>query len=231
MNKEKLVKTVRSHYGLFRFLSGAYNRLNPRNKLGAKGLKLKAGVCVIRGLKIKSSGKNNEVVIGDFARLKGCRIHIEGDNNRIVIGDWCYLADVEFYIEDSGNKIELGEHCQLSGKTHLAAIEGTSITIGKDCLFSSDIHFRTGDSHSLLNLDGERINPSADIVIGDHVWIGTKVTCLKGVHVADNSVVAATTTLVKAYGEENAVIAGVPGRVVKTGVSWCKSRIKIEKDK
>ena len=64
-----------------------------------------------------------------------------------------------------------------------------------------------------------------NVVIEDHVWIGTKVTCLKGVHVAADSVVAATTTLCKQYDEKNAVIAGVPGRVTRTGVNWCHERI------
>ncbi len=74
-------------------------------------------------------------------------------------------------------------------------------------------------------MEGERINPSKDIVIEDHVWIGTKVTCLKGVHVSKDSIVAATTTLCKSYDVPNSIIAGVPGKIIKNGVNWSTARI------
>ena len=130
-------------------------------------------------------------------------------------------------MEDDKNEISVGQHSSLCGSTHLATIEGTKITIGKDCLFSGELHFRTGDSHSMLNLQGKRINASKDILIDDHVWIGTKVTCLKGVHVSENSIVAATTTLCKDYAMPNVVIAGVPGKIVKKDVNWCTERIPL----
>ena len=134
---------------------------------------------------------------------------------------------VYLQIEDDNNSIQIGEHTSLTGKTHLAAIEGTSIIIGDDCLFSSDLHFRTGDSHSIVDLNNNRINPSKDIVIGNHVWIGTKVTCLKNVKVSDNSVVAAGTILCKQHKESNVIIGGVPGKVIKQNINWTSKRIPI----
>ncbi len=71
-------------------------------------------------------------------------------------------------------------------KTRLACIEGTSIEIGEDCMFSANIVFRTGDSHSIINSDGQRINASKSICIGNHVWIGNTVIVNKGVKVSDN---------------------------------------------
>lgn len=62
-------------------------------------------------------------------------------------------------------------------------------------------------------------------MIEDHVWIGTKVTCLKGVHVSRDTIVAATTTLCKDYATPNVIIGGVPGRIIKTDVSWSDERI------
>ena len=116
------------------------------------------------------------------------------------------MNQIELYTEDSNNEIVIGSHTSLCGKAHFEAIEGTKIHIGDNCLFSSDLHFRTGDSHSILNMQGERINKSQDIVIEDHVWVGTKVTCLKGVRVSRDSVVAATTTLCKDYDTPNVII-------------------------
>ena len=159
-------------------------------------------------------------LIGDFVIIENSSIIIQGNHNRIVIGDYSYLNEVELYMEDDDNRIQIGSHTSLCGKAHLATIESTKISIGDNCLLSSELHFRTGDSHSIVNMEGERINPSKDIVIEDHVWVGTRVTCLKGVHVAKDTIIAATTTLCKEYNTPNVIIAGIPGKVIKTDVNW-----------
>ncbi len=225
MNKEKIIKIITSHHGFFQFCSNLYNRINLKNKLRAKSCKVSIGVSVIKGLKIINYGSDNEIFIGDFVRIKNSTIIMHGNHNKISIMNYSYLNQIELYMEDSQNEIAIGEHTSLCGKAHLAAMEGTKIIIGNDCLFSSDLHFRTGDSHSILNMQGERINPSKDIVIEDHVWIGTKVTCLKGVRVSRDSIVAATTTLCKEYNTKNVMIGGIPGRIIKTDVNWTNKRI------
>lgn len=225
MDKNKIINFVNSHHKIFCLCAKIYNGLSLKNKLHAKGSKVSIGVSVIKGLKIISHGCDNEITIGDFVRIKNSTIILHGNNNKITIKDFAHLNEIELYTEDSNNEIVIGYHTGLCGKAHFAAIEGTKIQIGDDCLFSGDLHFRTGDSHSIVNMQGERINESKDIVIDDHVWIGTKVTCLKGVHVSRDSVVAATTTLCKDYDTPNVIIGGVPGRIIKTGVNWLDERI------
>lgn len=222
---------IYSHPKLIQLVLSIYNWMNPKNRLWAKGVKVTVGATLLKGLKIISTGADNEIVFGDFVRIKNCTIIIRGNRNRVTIGDGAILNRVELCMEDSGNEISIGNKTEIYGSAHLAAIEGTKILIGDNCLFSSDLHIRTGDSHSILNMDGKRINNSMDVVIEDHVWIGTKVTCLKGVRVMENSVVAATTTLCKRYGEKNAVIGGVPGRIIRTSVNWSHDRIVDEGDK
>ncbi len=121
----------------------------------------------------------------------------------------------------------LGKKCKFYGKTHLAAIEGTTISIGDDCLFSSDIHFRTGDSHSLLDMQGRRINASRNITLGDHVWVGTKVTCLKGTKIPSHCTVGACALVTGQFETPHCAIAGVPARVVKEGIDWSLKRIPV----
>lgn len=225
VNKKRIIQLINSHHKFFSILAKIYNYILPQNKLHAKGCKVSIGVSAIKGLKIINQGNDNEIIIGDFVRIKNSTIILHSNHNRIELKDFSSLNQVELYTEDSNNEILIGSHTSLCGKAHLAAIEGTKIIIGNNCLFSSDLHFRTGDSHSILNMDGERINKSKDIIIDDHVWVGTKVTCLKGVHVAENSVVAATTTLCKNYDVPNSIIAGVPGRIIKKDINWDIKRI------
>lgn len=227
MDNEKIKQMVNSHLKLFRLGAKVYNRLVLKNRLHPRGVKLSYGVALIDGLRIQCHGTDNEIVMGDFVRVSNSVIVIHRSHNRICIGDYALLERVVLCMEDDGNQIDIGQHVSLYGNTELAAIEGTTITVGDRCLVSGDVHFRTGDSHSVLDMEGKRINPSRDILIGEHVWIGTRVTCLKGVTVPKNCIVAATTTLCREYQQENAVIAGVPGKVTKTGVNWETERIEI----
>lgn len=224
MNKKELVQKFRP---LVRFACSVHNLRNLfRWRLG-RGNRVEAPCALLEKVTIHMSGKNNRIIIEDFSRLKNCAVHLSGDNNTIHIGAFSTLINTEFCMEKDGNEILLEEHVRILGKTHLAAIEGTKITIGKDCLFSSDIHFRTGDSHSVLDMEGRRINASEDIVVGEHVWVGTKVTCLKGAVIPPHSIVGACALVTGKFTRPNCVLAGVPAKVVKEQVDWSIARVPL----
>ena len=62
-------------------------------------------------------------------------------------------------------------------------------------------------------------------MIGNHVWIGTRVTILKGTTVAENCMVGAASLLCKSYTAPNCVLAGVPANEVKHDVDCLAERI------
>ena len=62
-------------------------------------------------------------------------------------------------------------------------------------------------------------NKPRDIRLGEHVWIGQNATILKGVSIGNNSIVAFGTVVTKDV-PANAIVAGVPSKVVKTGITW-----------
>lgn len=224
MNKKELVKKFRP---LVSFACSVHNLRNLfRWRLG-RGNRVIAPCALLEKVTIHMSGKNNRIIIEDFSRLKNCAIYLSGDNNTIHIGAFSTLINTEFCMEKSGNEILLEEHVRILGKTHLAAIEGTKIRIGKDSLFSSDIHFRTGDSHSVLDMEGRRINASEDILVGEHVWVGTKVTCLKGAVIPPHCIIGACALVTGKFTLPNCVIAGVPAKVVKEQVDWSIARVPL----
>lgn len=53
-----------------------------------------------------------------------------------------------------------------------------------------------------------------DVVIGNDVWLGSNVTILKGVHIADHCVVAAGAVVTKDIQPEFSVWGGVPARML-----------------
>lgn len=198
-----------------------------RRRIRGRGNRIEAPCALLQKVNIRISGSNNTVVVEDFSVLKGVSIYIQGNDNTITIGSWCHLNGTELCIEKNGNTIAIGSRSKLLGKTHLAAMEGTRIGVGSDCLFSSDIHFRTGDSHSILDMQGRRINDSRDILLGDHVWVGTKVICLKGAEIPAHCIVGAGALVTKPFTEPHCVLAGNPAKVVKTGADWSMKRIPV----
>jgi acetyltransferase-like isoleucine patch superfamily enzyme len=204
-----------------------YNYTIGLNKISMNKNILEIGVVILKNTKLIANGSNNKIIIKDLARLTNCKITINGNNNLILINGEVQLNNTELAIEDDNNQIVIGKNTTIYGKTHIAAIEGTSITIGNDCMFSSNIYFSTGDSHSILDSRGERINLSKNISIGNHVWIGTNVTCLKGAHISNNSIVGACSLVNKEIKQENVIVAGNPAHVVKCEINWSRERVKI----
>jgi len=225
MDTEKIIAILKKYRDGFRALLSVYNHLPFLNSFRGK-LRKEIGIARLRRCRIVSSGTGNRLVINDLSRLHHCEMYISGSNNTIVIGERCYFNHVVFCIEGDGNTIEIGNHTGLYGRAELAAIEGTTISIGDNCMFSSDVYLRTGDSHSVLRKGTrERINPSKSIHIGNHVWIGTKVTVLKGTRVPQDCIVGAGSLLTHAFEHPNCVLAGVPAKEVKQDVDWTDQRL------
>lgn len=191
-------------------------------------------------------GDNNTVMLAPGSRLRSCRIVIKGSSNTITIapsilsgttisvlgsanvisiGDTCWLTDLTLTCEDADNTIEIGRSSHVFGPVTMAAIEGTRIKVGEDCLFSQGVDLRTGDSHSLVDLAGNRLNPSVDISLGRHVWVGLNALLLKGTAISDSSVVGAGSLVTNKFDQPHCCIAGNPAKIVRSGVDWRHERI------
>lgn len=172
-------------------------------------------------------GKNNTVIINPGCYFSNVHIYVHGNNNSIIIGEHCIANSAEFWVEDDNNSINVGCNTRFAGKIHIACIEGKTVKIGKDCLFSSEVVIRTGDSHSILNLNNKRINPSENVEIGNHVWIGNRAIILKGVTVPNDCVIGTGAILTKRFSENNTIIAGIPAEIIKQDINWNVKRISV----
>lgn len=193
--------------------------------LAANRRNIQLSDCLVRKCKARINGQNNHLEIHDYSKLYKCRFHVTGDNNIILIEKQCSLNGLEIWIEDDNNLVKIGNHTSCEGNVHLACIEGQQIIVGSDCMMSADIVIRVGDSHSIIDTDGKRINPSKSICIGNHVWIGNNAKIMKGVSIADNSIIGSGAIVTKTSEEAGSVIVGNPAKVVKSGVSWNRKRI------
>ena len=225
MNKKEFVL---GHKKLVSLACGLHNLANRFcTKITGENNRIIAPCALLKKTNIRIKGSNNTLIIGDFTRAIGASIYINGNNNRIVIGDWGYLKETDLFIEDDGGSIVIGNAAKIIGKTYMAVIEGTSITIGDGCIFSHDVQFRTGDGHSILDMQGRRINESRDIVVGNHVWFGTKVYCTKGARIGSHCIVGTGALVTKDLAESYCTLAGVPAKIVKRGTDWSMRRIPV----
>lgn len=188
----------------------------------SKGNNLECDSAILAGVKVVVKGENNRIHIGCQSNMKHCTIHINGSNNDIMIGDKVSMNKVDIVVENSNNQINIDDECSFCARILLAVMEETKILIGKQCMFSTDIQLRTGDSHIITDSSCSRINYSEDIIIGDHVWIGTRVVFLKNVVIPNDCIIGACSLVTKQFAEGGCVIGGNPAKVIKTEVNWIR---------
>ncbi len=175
---------------------------------------------VLKKLKISGMGKNNVVKV-ELPYSNGLMLHVifsTSDNNLIEIGKnvtgaWgigCY---------DFNNHVVIGKNTS-SSSVNISCI-GHTVLIGHDCMFSNSVHI-WGDGHSVLDFyTGEVLNkPNRPIVVGNHCWIGERVTLTKNAQLPNDCIVGIASVVTKKFITEHSVIAGAPAKVVKTGVTW-----------
>lgn len=175
---------------------------------------------------LKIIGDNNIIKLGNYSQISNTSIFVVGNNNSILIGSNCSIKGGSLWIEDNNCTIKIGNNCSIES-AHLAATEDNSIiSLGEDCMFSYEIEVRTGDSHSIVDLLTEkRINKAKNVFIGNHVWIGAKVTILKGVTIGNNVVVGTGSILTSTY-PDNSLVVGIPAKIIKNDITWKRERIK-----
>lgn len=174
----------------------------------------------LKGTSFDIFGRNNVIIVGSKAWLFNCKIKIVSDGNRLEIKSGStIISNTSFWMQHGKNEITIGHDTTIEGG-HLAATEGSKITVGDDCMFSSDIEIRTGNSHSIINtVTDKRINPSDDVLIGNHVWLTAHVGVIKGAVLLDNSLVG-NSAIVTKNNKENSVYAGIPAKHIKGNINW-----------
>lgn len=168
--------------------------------------------------KIRFSGKGSVVHIA-----RGCTAHFINfdiaSNVTIRIGRRCGLGALMIYAADD-TAVTIEQRTNFNSLVRLLLHEKGAIAIGADCLIAAQTDLTISDMHSVLDASsGRRINPAADIVVSDHVWIGEGALILKGVSIGVHSIVGARAVLTKDV-PAGVVVAGNPARIVRRDVTW-----------
>lgn len=152
-------------------------------------------------------------------------IEVRGADPKLTIGERTEIC-CGIIFEHADVAVRIGSRTSIGGKTLLDAAAG--IEIGDDVLIAFEVLIMDHDSHSLEFSkrchDAEEWTkgrkdwthvPRAGVRIKDKVWIGARVTILKGVTIGEGAVVA-TGSIVTRDVPPWTLVAGNPARVLRT---------------
>ena len=136
-----------------------------------------------------------------------------GPSAKLSIGRWAWIGhDTKIRVHEGevsiGAKTVMGQECTISAFQHVA--------IGRECIIADRVMLIDFD-HGVVDVE-RPIRAQGiykrDVDVGHNVWIGYGACILRGVSVGDNSVIG-TSAVVTRTAPANAVLAGVPARVIR----------------
>lgn len=107
-----------------------------------------------------------------------------------------------------GNRCSIHEYSYFAGEGEISI--GNFVAIANNCTIISESHNFT-DRNVPIKLQGLSPQP---VIIGNDVWIGSKVTILGNVQIGDGAIIGAGSVVTKDI-PEYAVAVGVPCNVIK----------------
>ena len=144
-------------------------------------------------------GRGLQIQIGKRGRLRFGRFVWVGDGTKIR----CHEGEVII-----GDKTVLGQECTISAYQR--------VEIGRECVIADRVMMIDFD-HGVVDVERPiRLQGiyKRDVVVGNNVWIGYGACILRGVTIGDNAVVG-TSAVVTRDVPANAVVAGVPARLIR----------------
>jgi acetyltransferase-like isoleucine patch superfamily enzyme len=142
------------------------------------------------------------------------RVKLEiGPRATLRIGRWAWIGDAsKIRVHEGevsiGAKTVMGQECTISAYQH--------VSIGRECILADRVMLIDFD-HGVTEVERPvRLQGiyKRDVRVGHNVWMGYGACVLRGIQIGDNAIVG-TGSVVTHDIPENAVVAGVPARLLR----------------
>lgn len=148
---------------------------------------------------------------GTWVRVYG-RLIVDNQGS-ILLGERVRIRGTHVPVElasQPGGRLEIGNRTYINSGTSICAKQ--LVRIGENCAIGNyslimDTDFHSVEDHQLPGI-------SRPVMIHDHVWIGARVTVLKGVTIGCGAVVAAGAVVTKDVPPYS-VVGGVPAHLIR----------------
>ncbi len=170
--------------------------------------------------------RNRLGYLGEHSKIcYKCRISGGAEKN-IIINDYVIferysiIECFKHYGKQSFHnaKISIGNHCNIGEYNHITAINGITIgdgvLTGRFVLISDNSHGNSCGCQSNIRPAMRNLESKGEIVIGNNVWLGDKVTVLSGVHIGNNVIIGANSVVTKNI-PSNCIAVGSPAKIIK----------------
>lgn len=191
---KNVIRTDRSRIIPYR---GAVLALEPGSRLYVGGGDVELGCDRLKGSGAETLVRLRKNAV--WSSEGGCRISY-GSTVEVLPGG---LLDSRFFTMNSGSVIAAAK------KIHL----------GQDVMIGRGVVIYDSDYHTIRDPRGRVTNPDAPVTVGEHVWLGTNVTVLKGTTIGGGSMVAAGTVV---HGTIPADSQCLPNRVRENYGAWSR---------
>lgn len=144
----------------------------------------------------------------------GPKVQLEiGPGATLRLGRWCWLGHgTKIRVHEGevsiGAKTVFGQECTISAFQH--------VSIGRECIVADRVMLIDFD-HGVVEVERPiRLQGiyKRDLRVGHNVWIGYGACLLRGVTVGDNAVIGTSSVVTKDV-PTNAVVGGIPARVLR----------------
>lgn len=138
---------------------------------------------------------------------------LEG-NGQFIVGNNCTIKNSKI-ICYAPCSVKFGNNVSLTHNVVIDCYYEGRIELGNDVIMGPNVYI-TNHNHGIQK--GELIRKQTYIgkntIIGNDVWIGANVSIMAGVKIGDGGVIGAGAVVTKDV-PANAVVAGVPAKVIK----------------
>jgi acetyltransferase-like isoleucine patch superfamily enzyme len=171
------------------------------------------GLLLVRFLVLKARFRSRLQTDGICFVCPHVKLEI-GRGATLRIGRWAWIGHgSKIRVHEGevsiGAKTVMGQECTISAFQH--------VSIGRECILADRVMLIDFD-HGVTEVERPiRVQGiyKRDVRVGHNVWIGYGACILRGVSVGDNAIIGTSAVVTKPI-PENAVVAGVPARVIRT---------------